>query len=146
MKFLKMVVLLGALLPLLALVSFQAAADGIQVEPGNWKMTSTVSIPMLPQPRVTTEVQCLQEKEFTPELMADDPDSSCVFDAVTTEDNTMSWSVDCTTGGSVSHGEWEVTSFGNTLSGDGTITVSMQEQEMVMTMAWEGERIGACDQ
>ena len=131
---------------LFCLFSISAIAEGITIEPGRWEMTSTMNMPMLPQPRVNTDVECIHESELSPEAMTEDSmDSGCSFDTMMVDGNTMKWSMDCTLEEGASHGEWEVTSHGDTLSGDGTVTVDVQGQAMVMTMAWEGKRIVACD-
>jgi hypothetical protein len=57
----------------------------------------------------------------------------------------MKWSMNCDAQGGTTRGEWEVTSHGDTLTGEGTITVGMQGQSMVMDMKWDGKRVGDCD-
>jgi hypothetical protein len=127
------------------LVSFDALADGISIDPGNWEMTATVKMPMLPQPRVTTTTECIRENEITPEtLSADGMEAGCTFDAEIVGNNTMKWTMDCDQQGGHSSGEWEATSHGNTITGGGTITINMEGQAMVMTMNWDGKRIGDC--
>jgi hypothetical protein len=127
------------------LTAFNACADGITIEPGSWEMTSTMSMPMLPQPRVTTVTECMEESEITPESMTDEMDSSCTFDVKVVEGNTMNWSMDCSGDEGSSRGEWHATSYGDTLEGAGTITIDVQGQDMVMTMNWTGKRVGACN-
>jgi len=130
---------------LIALASFDAFADGIPIEPGKWEMTSTVNMPMMPQPRVTTTTECIEENEITPETLSDEGmDPGCTFDTGIVEGNTMKWSIDCSQAEGAVHGEWEATSHGNTMTGEGTMTVDMQGQPMVMTMNWDGKRIGDC--
>ena len=131
---------------LFSLVSSAAFAEGIPIEPGKWEMTSTMNMPMLPQPRVSTELECIEDSEMSPEAMTDEGmDSSCTFDTRIVDGNTMKWSMNCDAEGGASRGEWEVTSHGDTLNGEGTITVDMQGQSMVMTMIWDGKRVGDCD-
>jgi hypothetical protein len=131
---------------LFCLFSITAFAEGIPIEPGRWEMTSTVNMPMLPQPRVSTDIECIHESELSPEAMTEEGmDSSCSFDTIMVDGNTMKWSMDCALEQGGSHGEWEVTSHGDSLSGDGTVTIDVQGQAMVMTMVWEGKRLGACD-
>ncbi len=129
----------------LGLLTFNAFADGLTIEPGSWEMTSTVNMPMLPQPQVTTETECIEEGEISPESMTDGMDSSCVFDNTVVEGNTMRWSMTCDTAESKSRGEWEATSDGDSLSGSGTITIFVQGQEIVMNMSWTGKRVGDCN-
>lgn len=129
----------------LLLISFPVLAEGIPVEPGLWKMTSTVNMPMLPQPRVTTVTECMEKSEITmDEVGGEGMDPNCTFDMAQVDGNTMKWSVDCPVEGGTSHGEWQATSGGDTVTGEGSLTMSFQGQTMEMTMTWEGQRIGAC--
>mgnify|MGYP001828715631 CR=1 FL=1 len=133
---------------LLSLAAFNAVAEGITIEPGKWEMNTVMNMPMLPQPRVTTVTECMEDEEITPESMLKDMDNSnaeCTMDAQVIEENTMKWTLDCTEEMGSSRGEWQATSYGDTMKGDGAITMQVQGQEIVMTMAWEGKRIGACD-
>jgi len=135
-------IILGALL----LATSGAGADGLPVEPGLWEMTSTMNMPMLPQPRVTTVTECMEESEISmDEMGGDEMGPNCKFDMAQVDGNTMKWSFDCPVDGGTSHGEWEATSGGDTVVGKGLITVSFQDQVMEMTMAWEGKRVGDCD-
>ena len=130
---------------ILVLISISALAEGIPVEPGLWKMTSTVNMPMLPQPRVTTVTECMEKSEITmDEVGGEGMDPNCTFDMAQVDGNTMKWSVDCPVEGGTSHGEWQATSGGDTVTGEGSLTMSFQGQTMEMTMNWEGQRIGAC--
>jgi hypothetical protein len=126
--------------------SMPAFAEGIPIEPGRWEMTSTMNMPMLPQPRVSSDIECIRESELSPEAMTEEGmDSSCSYDSRVVDGNTMKWAMDCKLEEGASHGEWEVTSHGDTLVGEGAVTVDVQGQAMVMTMLWEGKRVGACD-
>ena len=129
----------------LVLISISALAEGIPVEPGLWKMISTVNMPMLPQPRVTTVTECMEKSEITmDEVGGEGMDPNCTFDMAQVDGNTMKWSVDCPVEGGTSHGEWQATSGGDTVTGEGSLTMSFQGQTMEMTMTLEGQRIGAC--
>ena len=124
-----------------------AWADGIPVEPGMWEMSSTMNMPMLPQPRVTTTTECIRESEISMDDMGSgEMDPNCQFEMAQIDGNTMKWSFDCPVEGGTSHGEWEATSSGDSVTGKGLITMSFQGQTMEMTMSWEGKRIGDCVQ
>ena len=124
----------------------QAAwADGIPVEPGLWEMSSTMNMPMLPQPRVTTTTECMTESEISMDDMGGEKmDPNCQFEMAQIDGNTMKWSFDCPVEGGTSHGEWEAISTGDSVTGKGVVTMSFQGQTMEMSMAWEGKRIGDC--
>jgi hypothetical protein len=122
-------------------------ADALPVEPGLWEMTSTMNMPMLPQPRVTTVTECMRESEISMDDMSgEEMDPNCKFETAQVDGNTMKWSFDCPVEGGTSHGEWEATSGGDTVVGKGLITVSFQGQAMEMAMSWEGKRIGDCEE
>ena len=133
------------ILGILLLTAPVARADGIPVEPGLWEMSSTVNMPMMAQPRVTTTTECMKESEISMDDMGgEDMDPNCQFEMAQVDGNTMKWSVDCPVEGGTSHGEWEATSSGDSVTGEGLVTISFQGQAMEMTMSWEGKRIGDC--
>jgi len=122
-----------------------ALADGIAVEPGMWEMNSTMNMPMLSQPRVTTTTECIEKSEISfDDMGGEEMDPNCKFQTAQVDASTMKWSFDCPVEGGTSHGEWEATSGGDTVTGEGLMTVSFQGQTMEMTMSWEGKRVGAC--
>ncbi len=69
------------LLGILLLAVPAAQADGIAIEPGMWEMTSTMHMPMLPEPRVTTTTECMEKSELSMDEFADgDMDPTCTFE------------------------------------------------------------------
>jgi hypothetical protein len=129
----------------LSISGVAAGADGIPVEPGLWEMTSTVQMPMLPQPQVNTQTECLDKPVMSlDELQSDQMDPNCEFETAQIDDNTVQWSVDCPVEGGTAHGEWEATSHGDRIEGSGTMKMTVQGQEMNMTMSWTGRRVGDC--
>ena len=140
-----MMIRASIILGILFLTAPVARADGIPVEPGMWEMSSTMTMPMLAQPRVTTTTECMTESEISMDDMGgEEMDPNCQFEMAQVDGNTMKWSFDCPVDGGTSHGEWEATSSGDSVTGNGVITMSFQGQTMEMTMAWQGKRIGDC--
>ena len=57
----------------------------------------------------------------------------------------MNWTIDCPVeGGGTMHAEWQATSGGDTVEGEGKMTMEVMGQKMDMTMSWTGERVGEC--
>ena len=140
MKFQQSLILAAALV-----FSSATWAEGISVEPGMWEMTTTMNMPMMPQPRVTTMSECIKESEISmDDIGGEDMDPNCTFAMNQVDGNTMSWDVDCPVEGGTSHGEWQATSAGDTVSGQGLITVAFQGESLDMTMCWTGKRSGDC--
>ncbi len=120
-------------------------AAGVAINPGQWEMTSTMTMSMMPQPQTTTVLECIEENTLNPEDFNMDKDSPCMITDVTVEGNTTRWSINCPTeGGPVMSGKWEVTSNGDSLSGKGTMSTEFSGQKMGFNMTWEGKRVGDC--
>lgn len=133
-------------LSVLLLVTSAVWADGIPVEPGMWEMVSTVKMPMMAKPTVTTTTECMEETEISMDNMSGgEVDPNCKFEPAQIDGNMMKWSVDCPLEGGTSHGEWEATSNGNSVTGSGRVMMSFEGHSMEMTMNWEGKRIGDCN-
>ena len=141
-----MMIRASIILGILFLTAPAAWAEGMPVEPGMWEMTSTVTMPMVPKPRVTNTTECMTESEISmDEMGGEDMDPNCQFETAQVDGNTMKWSFDCPVEGGTSHGEWEATSTGDGVTGKGVVTMAFQGQTMEMTMVWEGKRIGDCN-
>jgi len=126
--------------------SVSAIAEGVSIDPGNWEMTSTITMTMMPQPQTTTVMECIKEPELNPEDFNMDEDNPCNISEVAIDGDTASWSINCPTeGGAVMEGKWEFTSAGDSISGSGTMSMDYAGQEMGFEMSWAGKRIGDCD-
>jgi hypothetical protein len=122
-------------------------AQGVSITPGQWEMTSTMTMTMLPTPQTFTVTECVEESELSPEHFNMDKENPCNFSNVEMGGDTARWSIECPSeGGPAMKGQWEFTSHGETLSGNGSMTANYGGQEMGFTMTWEGKRIGDCEE
>ena len=135
------------LLAVLAIASSPVLAEGIPVEPGKWEITTTMTMPMLPAPQTMTVEECFEDEIMDMDDMAtDELDPNCSYDLGQVDGTTMQWSIDCPVdGGGTMHAEWVATSGGDTVDGEGNMTMSIQGQTMDMQMTWTGKRVGSCD-
>jgi len=123
-----------------------AHAAGVSIQPGQWEMTSTMTMTIMPQPQVNTVHECIEENEISPDNFNMDQDNPCDITDVMVEGNTARWSISCPTeAGMVMEGQWEFTSLGNSITGSGTMTTEFSGQKMGFDMTWEGKRIGDCE-
>jgi hypothetical protein len=126
--------------------SITAIAEGVSIDPGEWEMTSTITMSMMPQPQTTTVKECIKESQLRPEDFNMDEDNPCDIADVAIEGDTASWSVSCPSeGGFVMEGNWEFTSGGDTISGSGSMAAEIASQPMKFDMSWTGKRIGDCE-
>lgn len=131
----------------LAVSAGQANAEGIPIEPGMWESKTTINMPMFPQPQVSTDRECITRDELTlDDVRDDDPGTDCQWTVEKVDGNTMKWSADCTVeGGARSQGEWSITASGDSYTGGGKMTMTVQDRAMEMTMEMEGLRVGDCE-
>ena len=128
---------------ILGLAAIQAKA--IEVEPGQWDMTYSVTMPMLAEPRETSVSDCIVDAELTPEDFTEDEQNPCEFSEVISEKDRISWQMNCPSPGGSATGTWSIQSDGDSLTGEGDMTMSMGGQTMTMTMTMAGQRTGACE-
>jgi len=127
-------------------VTASTFADGIPIKPGKWEMNSTVKAPTMPEPTLSTMMQCLTEDQLSPEAMASEGlPENCTMKATQIDGDTMTWGMNCPIGATEMVGTWKATSTGKTISGQGEVTSSFNGQKFKMEMSWEGRYIGDCD-
>lgn len=126
--------------------SITAIAEGVSIDPGNWEMTTTMKMTMMPQPQTTTVEECIKEPELNPEDFNMDEDSPCNISDVVINGDTASWLINCPTEGGVMEGKWEFTSAGDSITGAGTMSMDYAGQKMGFEMSWVGKRIGDCEE
>ncbi len=116
----------------------------VSVEPGQWDMTVSVAMPMLPTPQQRSFSDCIDETEIDPEDFQMDEDNACTFTDVEESGDTISWNISCPSPGGTSEGSWSFTSNGDSLNGEGSMSMNMNGQDMEFTTTWSGVRTGAC--
>jgi hypothetical protein len=126
-------------------IATAASAEGVSINPGQWEMTSTMTMSMMPNPQVNTVKECIEKDQLDPESFNMDKDSPCAITDVSIDADTASWQINCPTpNGPAMIGKWQMTSYGDTVSGSGTMSAEFSGQKMSFDMTWEGKRIGDC--
>jgi hypothetical protein len=139
----KLSVVLSSLTALFFAVT--AAAEGVSINPGQWEMTVTMTMSMMPTPKTTTVTECVKEEELNPENFNPDEDNPCAISNLDINDDRASWSIVCPTGGGpIMKGQWEFTSSGDSITGNGSMSTNYGGQEMNFAMDWQGKRTGDC--
>ena len=119
---------------------------------GKWEFTTTLTMPMLPQPQVTTMTECVTEEEAKQDPMADlVDDGNCKILNRKVQGSSLSFDMECNQQGMVTRGKGQFTTKGDTASGSIEMTMDMPEMPnmpagpMTMNTSWQGKRIGVCD-
>lgn len=120
-------------------------AAGVSVTPGQWEMTSTTEMSMLPQPQIRSYKKCIEKSELNLDDFNMDKDSPCEFADIVIDGNTISWSISCPMQGAMSmNGQWQFTSSGDSIIGSGSMSTNTAGMQMEIKMDWEGKRLGNC--
>lgn len=126
-----------------ALVALPSFADGMKVQPGKWRIETTVVAPMNP-PQVQTSNECLSDSEFTPQFFVEKAKGCTVSDSSYT-DTDMKWNMSCLIQGIPAQGKGQIQSTGTALTGDMDVTMGNGAQTVSMTTSWKGTHLGDCD-
>ncbi len=144
------VVLIATILPLL--FAKVVLAEGPNLKPGKWEIKTTVTMPMMPEAKVTTQTECITPEEASDPLAAIIEEGTCKVLNKEENGNTLEFELECEGEmGMKMNGKGHFTANGTTASGKMEMTMNMQQmggqgsQSMKMTQEWEGKRIGDCD-
>ena len=107
------------------------------MEDGLWEITSTMEMPGMPA-KSFTHNSCLTKEKAVPQMSQSD----CTMKDMKNVGNTITWTVVCREGASVSKGK--VTYAGTTMDGVIENIIKTEEKTMTMTMKMKGKRIGPC--
>lgn len=127
----------------LAVVS-TASAEGIQIQSGQWKVTTTIENSMMPQPQVKTSTECVKQESWDPtkEMMKDN--SGCKVTDQKVEGNTLRWKLECPNKMGKMTGSGEFTVDGDSATGSMDMSMTLQGQPMTFKSTWKGTRVGEC--
>lgn len=133
---------------IIAFAAGVAPAEGtsLRFTPGKWKTTTTMRMPMLPQPQTRTATECLREGDYSAERLMRDQ-QGCQIEQPEISANTIRWTAKCPTPEGPATGTGEFTVLDGGTRGRGTVRIDMQAQgqAIAMTMDFESERVGDCD-
>jgi len=107
------------------------------MDDGLWEITTTVDMPGMPS-QSFTHTSCLTKEKAVPQTA----ESGCTVKDVKTQGNTITWTVVCREGMSMSTGK--VTYAGTTMDGVVETTVKTGGKTMTMKSTMKGKRIGPC--
>ncbi len=134
----------SAVVSLLATASVSAST--LQLPTGKWEIRTETTNPMVSQPQVETEFECIEDGSFDPttEFMEE---GQCVVTEKEESENKVAWAFECSGQGMPSSsgiGNFQVN--GKTATGEMKISMSMGGQTMKMSTRWEARHISKhCD-
>ena len=97
-------------------------------------------MPMMPQPMINKEVECIRDKDWTAEKFMEDMKGDCKVSDVKQSAQTLKWAMRCNTDGGTMVGKGELNFSGNRMEGN----MVMEMQGMEIKNTWQGKRLGSC--
>jgi len=142
-----------------AIVTNAAYGAGPKLAPGKWTFTTTVTMSVLPEPKVQTVTKCVTSEDTTRDpLHAMIEGGKCKTLSRKENDNSIDFEVECAGDRNmISRGKGYFTTDGDTASGhmDVKMTIpttadmpkmpGLASGTLTMTQQWTGKRIGDCD-
>ncbi len=134
------------LITLIAAILLAAANDVVArgVEPGRWRVTTTMSSPILSGPQTTISTQCVTREDLKDPRRAINRrlQSDCRAVSLMQNGDTYTWEVRCTRAGmsnkgTLRHGR-------GTLAGESLMTANVFGQKLDMRTKIFAKRLGPC--
>ena len=133
-----------ALFGLLAAASLSAAAQNMQ--PGEWRFTTTMTSPMMQQPQIGTASKCVSKEEANDpaSFMGGDNAAGCNITRGESAPGSYSWTIACEKQGVTGTGKatFDLTKIESEIR----MTVALKEggQKIEMTNRTQGRYLGPC--
>lgn len=121
------------------------AAEGMEVEPGQWEMTSTTSNPATGEPQSMTVTECIEGGSLHTGSFLRDA-AGCEISDIQTSTTSMRWKMRCTAAGGQMNGQAQVRSThgGKKVAGTLKMTTRFGGQAMELSSEWAGRWVGPC--
>lgn len=124
----------------------QADKPKVDIQEGLWEITTIVEMPGMPMqmPPIKT-TQCISQEDMIPQThQPDQPDQQCETANMTTNGNTVSYDMVCSSQGNTMKAHSSITYTKNQMHG--SMNATMEPSNMTMTYTLTGKRIGDCSQ
>ncbi len=120
------------------------------MNPGKWEFTTTVSMPMMKAPQVTTNTECVTKEEAERDPLANltNIGKECTITEKKMSGARLDYTMECNQQRMISKGKGYFSSQGDTASGAMEMTMDMPGMPsgpMIVKTSWQARRIGACD-
>ena len=147
----------------LTLFAHLSSAEGPRIEPGEWEITTTMEMSMLPEPKVITKTDCISaEQAKSDPLAALVEEGHCTVLSQEESGNSIVFEIECAGDSSMpvkTRGTGEFTGDGKTLSGSMDSTTELPEMpdmpgvagmptmggQVAMSQQWTGRYLGPCN-
>jgi hypothetical protein len=120
-----------------------SSAWGLDLEEGQYEITSRVEMPGMPEsmPPVTV-TRCLTKQNPVPNQSTGGQE--CRITDMKTQDNTVTWTMECSQGGSTMQATGTITFHGDRFEGETRMKMGPEAGNQVIITHMEGRRIGPC--
>jgi len=123
-----------------------ADEERLPIQPGEWKVTTEVSVSLAPRPRVRDNFQCVTADDLRADELTGSSDL-CDNEEIRVSGDTMTWKIRCREQMKGNSGEGRVTMRDGKFSGEMQLRGAPRKEgdPIVVTTTWTGERLGNCE-
>lgn len=126
-----------------AMAASAAASEGVQVEPGLWEFTSSLSDPLGGGAVPQTHRTCVREGNITPEVVMKRVRECRIYQA-SVQGTVARWKMKCSTPAGPMTGSGSLRSAGSAVSGSLEMTFTVGSVQIPTTSSFKGRRVGRC--
>jgi hypothetical protein len=123
-----------------------AEEERLPIQPGQWKVTTEVSVSLAPRPRVRDNIQCVTAEDLRAVELTGSSDL-CDNEQIRVSGDTMTWKIRCREQMKENSGEGHVTMSDGEFSGQMQLHGAPRKEgdPIVVTTTWKGQRLGDCE-
>ncbi len=119
-------------------------AESLSITPGEWEITTTSAISVLPQAVSETETKCLASTELKPSDMIEES-AGCVHNQIQVKGSELSWELACSKSSGTLSGTGSLKTSGKKeFSGGIQLAAPSEKKGLTIGKTWQAKHIGAC--
>ncbi|MBW2712273.1 MAG: DUF3617 family protein [Deltaproteobacteria bacterium] len=131
-------------LSILFLSACSGSSDSLSIKPGEWEITTSSAISILPHAVSHTETKCLSSKELGPSVLMEES-MNCTYSGFKREGSELSWEMSCAKESETLEGTGSLTTADKeNFSGGIKIMFPSADTPMSIGKNWKASYVGPC--
>jgi hypothetical protein len=119
-------------------------SESLSIDPGEWEITTSSAISILPHAVSDTITKCLASNELKPDLLIEES-MGCSYTQLQTKGSELSWELSCTKSSGTLAGTGSLKTSGKkAFSGGIQLTAPSEINTLTIGKNWDAKYIGPC--
>ena len=120
------------------------AEEGLDLDPGKWRVTHTMDNPLGGAAQTGSEVHCWTRADLEPDDLVPAA-QGCQVSDVSRSRSKVTWKVQCPAEVGDMSGSGEINAHGSRFDGKVEMSVQVGEETVAFRYDWVGQHVGSCD-